>query len=135
MKRSKKWAVGLALAAALVLLLLVGSGFVQRTDVVLTGYEVSADGRTLTLDVSLPTSMGYVRAYRDEGGGVRPHYLHFYSTFGGLNSSFGAQSRFTLPLGEQDDAVLFYRGGGGYALVLEKDEATGQWTIPEPEAP
>jgi len=74
--------------------------------------------------------MGYIRGYKDEGGGVKPHYLKFYSTFGGLNSSFGAKSEFVLELDEDDNEIFFSRSDGGHELVLQKDKETGEWVRP-----
>ena len=74
--------------------------------------------------------MGYIRGFEDQGGGEKPHYLTFYSTFGGLNSSFGAKHEFELELSEMDTEICFNRPDGGYALVLYKDPGTGVWTRP-----
>lgn len=124
----------LAAAAAIWLLtaaFLTGTGLMERTDVVMLDYSLSDDGGQLTFRVGVASSMGYTRGFRDAGGGVRPHYLTFYSTFGGLNSSLGAQSEFTLELGPEDTEIYFCRPGGGYELVLVKDPATEQWVRPE----
>jgi hypothetical protein len=74
--------------------------------------------------------MGYVRGFKDNGGGVKPHYLTFYSTFGGLNSSFGAVNSFVLELGKNDTEIYFNRPNGGYELVLVKNIDTGEWERP-----
>jgi len=74
--------------------------------------------------------MGYIRGYKNDGGGVKPHYLTFYSTFGGLNSSFGAKNKFELELGEDDTEIYFNRPDGGYELVLQKNTETGEWYNP-----
>ncbi len=47
-------------------------------DVVLVDYSVSEDGTEITLDVGIPTSIGYIRGFKDNGGGVKPHYLTFF---------------------------------------------------------
>ena len=70
---------------------LVSTGFSERTDVYLGDFSISEDGKELIFTAGVPSSMGYIRGYKDEGGGVKPHYLKFYSTFGGLNSSLGAK--------------------------------------------
>lgn len=111
----------------LILSFLIGTGFIKRTDVVLTTYSVSEDGKTLTFHAGVTSSMGYIRGFKDNGGGVKPHYLTFYSTFGGLNSSFGAANEFVLNLDESDTEVYFDRADGGYELVLYKDIETGKW--------
>lgn len=113
-----------------VLSFLVGTGFDERTDVVLTDYSVSEDGTKLTFKTAIPVSMGYIRGFEDKGGGVKPHYLTFYSTFGGWNSSFGATHEFELDLAETDTEIYFNRADGGYALVLQKDAETGEWVRP-----
>lgn len=117
-------------AAILALLFFIGNGFTERTDVVLTGYSVSDDGSKLIFRTAVLSSMGYIRDFKDNGGGVRPHYLTFYSTFGGWNSSLGAKHEFELNLAETDTEIYFNRPGGGYVLVLQKDKETGEWIEP-----
>ena len=132
--RNKWILIATSVITALVVLLgtcFIGSGFTKRTDVVLGDYSVSEDGTEITLYVGIPTSMGYIRGFEHEGGGgLKPYYLTFYSTFGGLNSSFGAKHEFTLELCEYDSEIWFNRPGGGYELVLQKDPETGAWTQP-----
>lgn len=123
------------LIAAAVLLLtavgwFVGTGFMEQHQAVLTGYTLSEDGSRITMEISVMSSMGYVRGYRDLGGGVKPHYLVFYSTFGGLNSRLGAKNTFVLELGKDDREIWFHRAGEGYELVLIRDENTGAWQRP-----
>ena len=127
----KKLCTGLiALAVVLMLFFLIGTGFMERTDVVIADYSVSDDGTRLTFRIAVPTSMGYIRGFKNNGGGLKPHYLTFYSTFGGLNSAFGAKSEFELELGAQDAEVYFNRPDGGYELVLRKNPDTGTWERP-----
>ena len=108
----------------------VGTGFMERTNVALGDYSVSNDGTKLTFSAEVTSSMGYIREYKDEGGGVKPHQLAFYSTFGGLNSSFGAKNEFVLELDKDDNEIYFKRANGGYELVLQKNEETGAWERP-----
>lgn len=115
----------------LILSFLVGTGFIKRTDVALGEYSVSEDGKMLTFNAGVTSSMGYTRGFKDNGGGVKPHYLTFYSTFGGLNCSLGAQSKFVLDLDENDTEIYFGRADGGYELVLQKDVKTGELVRPE----
>lgn len=106
---------------------LAATGFTVRSDVYIVDFCVSEDGGELTFRTSVSSSMGYARTFRDEGGGVKPHYLKFYSAWGGLNSSLGAKSEFTLALSPEDTEIYVYHGGSGYGLTLQKDEATGEW--------
>lgn len=115
----------------LIISFMVGTGFQKRTDVVLVDYSVSADGTEMNLGVQVSSSMGYIRGFKDKGGDVKPQYLTFYSTFGGLNSSFGAVNSFVLELGKNDTEIYFNRPNDGYELVLIKDEETGQWIRPK----
>ena len=120
----------LLVAVALTTVYLIGTGFMQRYDVALGEFFVSEDGTELTFNAGVMSSMGYIRGYKDAGGGVKPHYLKFYSAFGGLNSSWGAKSEFALPLGKDDTEIYFARPDGGYELVLQKNEETGLWERP-----
>ena len=123
-------AIVVSIVVVLIASYLIGTGFMVRTDVILNDFSVSEDGSTLILKTTIPTSMGYIRGYKNDGGGVKPHYLTFYSTFGGLNSSFGAKNEFELELGENDTEVYFNRPDGGYVLVLQKNPETGEWYNP-----
>lgn len=105
----------------------IGTGFIERTDVILTDYSVSEDGTQITLNASVSSSMGYIRGFKNNGGGVKPHYLTFYSTFGGLNSKLGAKNEFVLEVNEDDSEIYFNRAGGGYELILQKNTETGEW--------
>ena len=128
----KRTVVAAAIIAVVVLSLscFVGTGFHERTDVALLNYAVSEDGTKLTFHTAILSSMGYTRGFEDRGGGVKPHYLVFYSAFGGWNSSFGAKSAFELDLAEADTEIYFNRADGGYELVLQKDVESGEWTRP-----
>ena len=109
---------------------LIGTGFIMRTDVVLYDYIVAEDGLAISLDVQVSSSMGYTRGFKNQGGGIKSHYLTFYSTFGGVNSSFGAINTFVLELDEDDTEIYFNRPNGGYELVLIKNADNGKWEIP-----
>ena len=127
----KKLLYTMFIVVALFLSFMIGTGFMKRTDVALGEYYVSEDGRILTFHAGVTSSMGYARGFKDHGGGVKPHYLTFYSTFGGLNSSLGAKKEFTLILDENDTEIYFGRADGGYELVLQKEVKTGEWVRPE----
>lgn len=124
MKYKKLLVIGIAV---LTISFLVGTGFNKRTDVALTDYTVSEDGTQIILKTSVMSSMGYIRGFKDNGGGGMPHYLTFYSTFGGLNSTWGAKNEFVLELGEDDTEIYFNRVNGEYELILKKKEETGVW--------
>ena len=130
MKRKRIIIITEAIIFILILFFLISTGFRERTDVVLSDFNVSENGTKLTFQTTMTSSMGYIRGFKDDGGGVKPHYLTFYSTFGGLNNSFGAKYEFELELGEDDTEIFFNRAGGGYELVLQKDADTGKWIIP-----
>lgn len=114
----------------LILAVVIGSGFKKRADVVLLDYSISEDGTAISLGIQVESSAGYVRGFKDDGGGVKPHYLTFYSAFGGVNSSFGTVNSFTLELEPDDTEIYFYRGDGGYELVLRKNIETREWEKP-----
>ena len=92
----------IAIVCVLAAAFLIGTGLQKRTDVLMTDYSVTEDGTAIRLDVQVASSMGYVRGFKNDGGGVRPHYLNFYRTFGGLNSAWGAESSFLLPVEPED---------------------------------
>ena len=126
----RKIIVLIAIIILLIASFLIGTGFRKRSDVVLGGFTVSEDGSRITINVGVESSMGYIRNFKDKGGGVKPHYLTFYSTFGGLNSSFGSKNTFMLEVVPDDTEIYFNRADGGYELVLLKNEETGEWIKP-----
>lgn len=123
----KKVFVMLAIIAFVIGAFFIGSGFIKRTDVFLNDYSVSEDGTTISFDAQSASSMGYIRGFTDNGGGTKPHYLDFYSTFGGLNSSLGTASTFALEVDPEDTEIYFSRPNGEYELVLIKADNTGEW--------
>lgn len=125
--KNKKLPVIIAAIGVLMVSFVIGTGFTKQTDVILTDYSVSEDGTKIILKTSAASSMGYIRGFKNDGGGVKPHYLTFYATFGGLNSTFGAKNEFVLEVDEDDSEIYFNRTDGGYELVLQKDAQTGVW--------
>jgi len=119
-----------AILLVIILSFLIGTGLRVRSDVILTDFSISEDGTKLTFQTAIPTSMGYIRGFKNDGGIEKPHYLTFYSTFGGLNNSFGAKDEFELALSKSDTKIYFRRADGGYELVLQKDSETGDWISP-----
>ncbi len=126
----KKILLTIAAIVVLMLLMSICMGFRKRTDVVLFDYSVSEDGSAISLEIQVSFSRGYIRGVKDKGGGVKPHYLTFYSTFGGLNSSFGSINEIELELSRDNTEIYFNRPGGGYELILKKDIATDEWIRP-----
>ena len=120
----------LLVAVTLTAIYLIGTGYITNGGVYLGEYTVSDDGTEMTFNTGVASSMGFIREYKDEGGGVKPHYLKFYSAFGGLHGSWGAKNEFVLPLDADDTEIYFYRGNGGYELVLQKNEESGLWERP-----
>ena len=129
-RMKKKIFLIIAVIVVLMLLMFICTGFRKRTDVVLFDYSVSEDGGTISLEIQVASSMGYIRGFKDKGGGVKPHYLTFYSNFGGLNSSFGSINEIELELSRDNTEIYFNRPGGVYELVLQKDIATDEWIRP-----
>ncbi len=130
MHKRKTILIGVAIILLCIFVYFIGSGFTVRNDVALLNYKVNEAGTEVTLYTTMLSSMGHVRGFKDEGGGVKPHYLKFYQTFGGINSTWGAKGEYTLPLGKDDTEIYFSRPDGGYALILQKDAKTGEWIRP-----
>ncbi len=113
---------------SIIIFYLIASGFSIQTSAYITDdFVVSEDGSEIAFKVGVGSSMGYVRGYKDEGGGVKPHYLKFYSAWGGFNSSIGAKNEFVLTLEPEDTEIYVYHGDGGYRLALQKDVTSGEW--------
>ena len=124
----KKVIIIILVALGLVFLWIIASGFSIQTNTYITDdFVVSEDGSMITFKVDVGSSMGYVRGYKDDGGGVKPHYLKFYSDWGGLNSSIDAKNEFVLELEPEDTEIYLYHGDGGYELALKKDVTSGEW--------
>lgn len=104
------------------------SGYSYQTSAYITDqFVVSEDGKELKFTIAVGSPMGYVRGFKDEGGSVKPHYLKFYSAWGGLNSSIGAKSEYVLKLDPNDTEIYVYHGDSGYSLALKKDIESGEW--------
>ena len=104
------------------------SGYSYQTSAYITDqFVVSEDRKELKFTIAVGSPMGYVRGFKDEGGGVKPHYLKFYSAWGGLNSSIGAKSEYVLKLDPNDTEIYVYHGDSGYSLALKKDIESGEW--------
>ena len=127
MKLLKKILIGIALfVLAELLIYLIGTGFIRNRFVEIRKWEVSDSGEEITVTVSVPSSIGYVRKVKEsscEGGRL---CLDCYSAFGGINGRIGAKSSYTLPLGSDVNVIALYRGDGTYEDVLYKT-ADGTW--------
>lgn len=124
----KKICIGIICILGLIFAWMIISGYSYQTSVYITDdFIVSEDGSEIKFTVGVASSMGYVRGFKDEGGGVKPHYLKFYSAWGGLNSSIGAKSEYILRLDPDDTEIYVYHGDSGYTLALEKDSESGEW--------
>ena len=111
--------------------LFVLPGFQKRTDVFLQDFSVSRDGSTVTVETFSVGSMGFIRSMEAKQIGGEIH-CSFYGAFGGLNSRFGAKSRFEIQVDDSAERIYFDRGTGSDQLVLERDAGTGLWTSPSP---
>ena len=101
----------IACAMGILVLWMVASGFAVQTSAYITDdFSVSEDGSEMRFSV-----------------GVKPHYLKFYSAWGGFNSSIGAKNEFVLQLSPDDTEIYVYHGDGGYEMALEKIIETGEW--------
>ena len=123
MKRKILVGIGILMIILIGSFILVTGG--ARTDVVLGGYDLSADSKTMTLKVGVSSSAGYIRKMKKTSGSMN-YYLTFYSTFG-INSKLGAKDTFDIEIDENVDEIYFYTGNKGYKLVLIKDSVTQEW--------
>lgn len=122
----KKIRIALAIIASLLLIYFVGSGFMKNGSAYISEYSISQDGREITMDIGVASSMGYIRKvaiHQQESGKL---YIDCYSAFGGVNGSVGAKTSFTLPLDEDTTMIAIYRNANCYEEVLRKD-ADGTW--------
>ena len=112
------------IVVALILIGLLKASGGSRTDVFLKDFELSQDGKTMTLKVGVSSSAGYVRKMKRTSGSMN-YYFTFYSTFG-INSRLGAKDTFTIDIDNNVDEIYFYTGGKGYKKVLELND-DGEW--------
>lgn len=125
--------IGIRVTTFIIVLLVIAaigwfiiSGFQKTYAVYMGDYEVSQDGTELTFNYLNANSMGYVRDMKDDyADGV--HKLTFYQCWGGLNSSIGHQSTYTIHLNPEDTEIYCMDGQGMARLVLHKDPETGSW--------
>ena len=106
-------------------ILFITPGFQKRTDVYLQDFSVSEEGSVVTLQTFTIGSMGYIRAMETKQVHNEIH-CSFYRTFGGLNSSLGAEDTFEIQLDDSIEQIYLNRAGLDQ-LVLERDAETGEW--------
>lgn len=121
---NKKIVIIIAIVVIAILGVLFLATGAARTDVYLKDYEVSSDGKTMTLEIGVSSSSGYVRKMKQTSGSMN-YYLTFYSTFG-INSKLGAKDTFEIEIDSNVDEIYFYTGNKGYKQVLRKTES-GKW--------
>ncbi len=100
----------------------IGSGFTVRNDVVLYDFDVSEDGSSVTLNVGVSSSAGYIRDLKDISDEEEKIVLKFYSAFGGINGKIGSKNSFGISVTEESKEIYF-----ADELLLKKNEITGQW--------
>ena len=124
---AKKILLGIAAAAVLLLgIYMILPGFTRITSVYISDYSLSDDGSEITINVSVTSSVGFVRkvaVHQQEGGKL---YLDCYAAFGGINGSIGAKSKHTIKLDEDTEIIAIYKNNNCYEEVLRKDE-NGNW--------
>lgn len=118
------------LVLCLSMLLFIRTGFKRHTDIALKDYSISDNGSSMTLNVELTGSIGYLRdckvtKYADS------LYVTFYSTFGWLNSSLGSHNIFDVKVNKEYKKVYIYKGKGAYNLVLQRVGETNNWVRTE----
>ena len=124
MKKKKILTICIVVIAIILVGLFLAFGG-KRTDVFLKDFELSQDGKTMTLKVGVSSSAGYVRKMKRTSGSTNGYYT-FYSTYG-INSKIGAKDTFEIELDEDTDEIYFYTGNKGYKLVLVKNVAANEW--------
>ena len=123
MKRKLLITIGLILSI-LIICLLIYSGR-KRTDVYLKDFKLSENNQTMTLEVGVSSSSGYIRKMKKTSGSMN-YYYTFYQTFG-INSKLGAKDTFEIELDNNVSEIYFYTGKKGYKLVLVKNDITNEW--------
>lgn len=123
-KKRKNIIISILVIAIMGLVLFLSTGR-AKTDVYLKDFEVSADGKTMTLEVGISSSAGYVRKMKRTSGSTNGYYT-FYSTYG-INSKIGAKDKFDIEIDENADEIYFYTGNKGYKMVLVRNSATKEW--------
>lgn len=94
-------------------------------NVALVDYSVLNHQNIITLQVGVTSSIGYTRSYRIVEETEERIVCQFYSTFGGLNSRFGAHNTFILNPQESVTEICFIGYEKEIIPVLKK--VNGEW--------
>ena len=124
--RKRKAVLVIAVITIIFFIYFVGSGFIKNPDVYIHDYTVSANGTEITIHTHVSSPMGYIRkavVHQQHGGHL---YLDFYSAFGGINGTIGANNVYTLPLHEETYMIGIYRNTDCYEEALVKGK-NGLW--------
>lgn len=97
----------------------------KRSDVFISEYSVSEDGRKMNIKVGVASSIGYVRTMKVREK-ANQNYITFYSTVG-LNSKIGAKNEFVIDLSEECNKIYINRGNNEYKLILKKNLESNVW--------
>lgn len=126
MKRKRIWigVIGVVLVVVGVSCSFFGKTGGRRFDVCLLDFSQTED--TVTIQVSVASSAGYVRTCELRRPSSGDLILSFYSTYG-INSRWGAEDTFTIETPETCGAILFERADGTPDIVLARDKETGVW--------
>jgi len=127
----KKLLAACGIVLIFILIYFVGSGFVKNSSVFINDYFVSADGKEITVNVGVSSSMGYIRdikVHQQQGSKL---YLDCYFAFGGLNGSIGAKNSFTFELTDDISVIAVYRSLNCYEEVLVRTD-DGSWQRAKP---
>ena len=121
----RKVTISLTAITVLVVIYLVISSFIQRTDVFLGEYTVADDGTQIDMEVGVAGSMGYIGRYSIKQD-RNCLYLTLYSANRGRNTPFGG-NMITINLLPECDTIYFNRSGGKFQIILQKNSETNEW--------
>lgn len=98
-----------------------------RGDVILTGFTMSEDGKTINLEIEVISNQGYVRKITTETVDDKL-YIDFHSTTG-VNNETGSKTVFPIRVSDVWNEIYFYEWGTNktdtYKLVMKKSD--DQW--------
>ena len=117
----KKWFIILGIVVVVIIGALFISTGSARTDVVVNSFDISPDEKTMTMQVGVTSSMGYIRDMKQTSGSMNP-YLTFYSTFG-INSKLGAKDEFEIELDENMESNIGNKMAEKYKRNNPKDKS------------